>query len=196
MHGGAGAHARCFIRCVPCLVENDAGVIPILTIGYGSRRTADEFVELLHRHGVQYLADVRSRPYSKYRPEFSKDALAAILKRGGIAYVHMGDSLGGMPEDPACRTNGKVDYAKVRRQEWFIRGLERLETGRRGGHRIAIMCAELEPHRCHRARLVGEALAARGVPLGHIDEEGSIITHDEVMERIDADRDAMLFDEG
>jgi uncharacterized protein (DUF488 family) len=96
----------------------------------------------------------------------------------------MGDALGGLPTDPICYTEGKVDYSKVREQDWFVRGLDRLETGCRQGHQIAIMCSELEPHRCHRSKLIGEALVARGIAVGHIDETGTVITHDAAMARV------------
>jgi hypothetical protein len=99
-------------------------------------------------------------------------------------YAFMGDTLGGLPTDPACYTGGKVDYSKVRQRDWFVRGLERLEAGWRSGHRIALMCAEIEPNRCHRTKLLGEALAARNVPIEHIDEEGQLITQQAAMLRL------------
>lgn len=165
--------------------DDKAELKPLLTIGYGSQRSADEFVALLRRHGVAYLIDVRSRPYSKFRPEFSKEPLQAMLQQHGFTYHFMGDSLGGIPDDPACYTNGKVDYDKIRLQDWFIRGLDRLEAGWRAGHRIAIMCAELEAHRCHRSKLVAEALVGRDVPVGHVDEQGKVASHETVINRVD-----------
>lgn len=171
-------------------MENGAGhpgePIALLTIGYGGKRSSQEFVRLLLYFGVRYLVDVRSKPFSKFRPEYSKDALAAILRRHAVAYVYMGDTLGGLPSDPTCYTGGKVDYRKVRERKWFGQGLTRLETGWRGGHRIAIMCAELEPDRCHRSKLIGEALVARGVLVGHIDEEGAVISHGAAMAKLNA----------
>ena len=50
--------------------------IPIYTIGYGSR-SIEQFIEVLQHHKIAYLIDVRSTPYSRYKPEFSKEALAA-----------------------------------------------------------------------------------------------------------------------
>jgi uncharacterized protein (DUF488 family) len=160
------------------------GRMPLLTIGYGGDRSSEEVIELLRRYGVKHLVDVRSRPYSKFRPEFSKDALEAIVRRAGLSYVFMGDSLGGMPSDPSCYVDGKVDYQKVREREWFRHGLDRLEEGWRAGHVLAVMCAELEPERCHRSKLLGEALVERGVPVGHIDGDGTVITHAAVMDRL------------
>ena len=50
--------------------------IPIYTIGYGSR-SLDDFVSVLKTHDIGYLIDVRSAPYSRFKPEFSKNALEA-----------------------------------------------------------------------------------------------------------------------
>jgi len=157
---------------------------PLLTIGYGSQRSFDDFVTLLLNHGVDYLVDVRTKPFSRFRPEFSQEPLAANLRRCGIAYVSLGATLGGRPNDPTCYTNGKVDYGKVRERDWFSEGLSRLVTGWCEGHRIAIMCAELAPERCHRTKLVGEALVAQGVSVAHIDADGDIVSHETVMARL------------
>ena len=156
----------------------------LLTIGYGNQRSFDDFVALLLNYDVNYLVDVRTKPFSKFRPEFSQEPLAKNLKRSGVAYIMLGDALGGHPADPACYTDGKVDYGKVRERDWFIEGLTRLETGWREGHRIAIMCAEASPERCHRTKLVGEALAARGVIVAHIDADGSVVSHEAVIARL------------
>jgi len=56
---------------------------PLITFGYGSR-SQEEALALLARHRVDYLIDVRSVPWSRYRPEFSQDRLAAFLRAHGI----------------------------------------------------------------------------------------------------------------
>lgn len=157
---------------------------PLLTIGYGNQRSFDDFVKLLLSHGVSYLVDVRTKPFSKFRPEFSQEPLAANLRHSGISYVSLGETLGGRPSDPTCYTNGKVDYGKVRERDWFADGLTRLETGWQEGHRIAIMCAEAAPERCHRTKLIAEALTARGVLVAHIDESDVAISHEAAMSRL------------
>lgn len=169
--------------------------MPLLTIGYGGERTSEEFLDLLRRYGVKFLVDVRTKPFSKFRPEFSRENIEFLAKRAGLTYVFMGDTLGGMPADLACYTDSKVDYAKVREKAWFTRGIDRLEQGWKAGHRVALMCAELEPDRCHRSKLVGEALIARGVLIGHIDEDGGVITQQAVLDRLTRGQGA-LFDLG
>ncbi len=155
-----------------------ASAVSILTIGYGNR-SADDFLKLLRRYDVAVLADIRSKPFSRFRPRFSKHALAGILEEAGVGYVFMGETLGGRPVDPGCYTDGVVDYAKVRGREFFKRGLEELGA-LAAEKRVVIMCAELQPRRCHRAALVGAALVERGVEVRHIDERGELVGQEEI----------------
>jgi uncharacterized protein (DUF488 family) len=154
---------------------------PILTIGYGAR-SMFEFLDALAAANVEYLVDVRSAPYSTFKPEFSKHALATALGERGIRYVFMGDSLGGKPDDPELRDElGRIDDERLRLRPAFHAGLERIEAGWEGGCRIALMCAEGKPQACHRTKLVAEELVANGVPVAHVDERGEIRSHAEVM---------------
>jgi hypothetical protein len=85
--------------------------IPIYTIGYGNR-SLDSFIATLQQYQIAYLVDVRTAPYSRFKPEYSKEALAAALQAKGIRYLFLGDKLGGRPPDPTCYTDGKVDYER------------------------------------------------------------------------------------
>lgn len=155
----------------------------LLTIGYGAR-SFGQFLAALQAHRIEYLLDVRTSPYSKFKPEFSKEALEAALQRHGIRYVFMGASLGGQPREAACYTDGKVDYDKVRRQPFFQAGLERLRKAHEQRLRLALMCSEGKPEQCHRSKMIGEALAAAGIPVAHIDEDDRLLTHTQVMDRL------------
>ena len=98
--------------------------IPIKTIGYG-KRSLDEFLEVLKQHGIEYLIDVRSLPYSRYKSQFSKPALSKFLDEHNIRYVFMGDKLGGRPKDPSLwNTEGHVDYSKMRKNGVFRSGID------------------------------------------------------------------------
>lgn len=156
---------------------------PLFTIGYGARSFA-EFLAALQAHRIEYLIDIRSAPYSKFKPEFTKEPLEAALKPHGIRYVFMGDTLGGQPKDPNCYTDGKVDYDKVKMKPFFQTGLERLQNAQNQPRRVALMCSEGKPEQCHRTKLIGEALAARGVVLQHIDEDGQLRSQTEVIDRL------------
>ncbi len=153
------------------------------TIGYGAR-TLEQLVAVLKAQQIEYLLDVRSSPYSKFKPEFSKEALETALRARGIRYVFMGDTLGGQPRDPNCYTDGRVDYEKVQRQPFFQSGLERLRKAHEQRLRAALMCSEGRPELCHRSKLIGEALAAAGIPIRHIDEDGQLLTQKQVMDRL------------
>lgn len=159
------------------------GSQPLFTIGYGAR-TLEEFLAALKKNGIEYLIDVRTAPYSKFKPEFSKDLLQYHVERAGIHYLFMGDTLGGQPKDPACHTDGKVDYGKVRAQAAFQSGIERLRKAFEQQRRAALMCSEGKPEQCHRSKLIGEALAAAGIPVCHIDEDGGMLTQTEVIVRL------------
>jgi uncharacterized protein (DUF488 family) len=152
----------------------------IYTVGYGAR-TVDELIDALKQHGIEYLVDVRSQPYSKYNPEFSKSALQERIAQGGIRYVFMGDALGGRPNDRSCYVNGKVDYARLRETTFYRSGIERLHTALDKGLRLALMCSEGKPQECHRSKLIGETLVAENVEVLHIDETGAARTHADVI---------------
>ena len=84
----------------------------LYTIGY-SCFTVDEFCEALKKNEITALVDVRSQPFSKYKPEFNKDNLTLVLKNSGIKYVFLGKELGARTDAPECKINGKVSYYKL-----------------------------------------------------------------------------------
>ena len=144
------------------------------TIGHGNR-TINEFLELLKKYCVDYVIDVRSKPYSKFNPHFNQDELGVTLREHGITYVFMGDNLGGRPKDLSCYTpEGKVDYDKVRLKPFFKEGIERIKTACSKKLSIALMCSEAKPCDCHRTKLIGEALSSLDIDLQHINERGKL----------------------
>ena len=157
--------------------------IPIYTIGYGSRSIA-ELIEMLHQHKIAYLIDVRSAPYSRYKPEFSKDPLEAELIKQGIRYVFMGDTLGGRPDDETCYVNGNVDYEKIKAAEFYQRGIQRLHTAFTQQQRVVLMCSEGKPEECHRCKLIGATLTTQDILVIHIDENGEQLTQEKVIDRL------------
>lgn len=147
----------------------------IFSIGHGGRTVAG-LIDDLRRHDVGYLIDVRSAPYSRYQPEFSRDPLRAELERQGLGYVYLGDALGGRPADPACYDDaGAVDYARCRARPAFRAGIERLLVAHGKGLRVCLLCAEAKPAHCHRTRLVSAALEAHGLDVAHILGDGTLV---------------------
>ncbi|HSG17244.1 MAG TPA: DUF488 domain-containing protein [Anaerolineae bacterium] len=156
----------------------------IYTVGYGAR-SIEEFLALLEEWGIVFLLDVRSKPYSRYKPDFSKDALERHLKGKGFRYVFMGDTLGGQPADPECYTpDGKVDYAVCRGKPFFQEGIGRLQQAWQQGHSVVLMCSEGKPEQCHRSKLIGPALEDAGIDVMHIDEKDRPLSQEEVMLRV------------
>ena len=157
--------------------------IPIYTIGYGSR-SIEVFLEVLHLHQFAYLIDVRSAPYSRYKPAFSKAALEAELQRHGIRYIFMGDTLGGHPDNADCYVNGKVDYERVKTTADYRRGIERLRNAFAQQRRVVLMCSEGKPEDCHRSKLIGATLTAEDILVHHIDENDELQTQETIIERL------------
>jgi uncharacterized protein DUF488 len=62
--------------------------IIVLTIGH-STRAIEEFICLLHAHGVSGVTDVRTVPRSRHNPQFNADSLPGSLKKAGLGYVHL-----------------------------------------------------------------------------------------------------------
>lgn len=156
---------------------------PIFTIGYGNR-SIDDFTELLKQNSVEYLVDVRSAPYSRYNPDFSKTALQNTMKNNQIGYLFLGQQLGGRPQDPTCYTaDGRVDYDVCESKAFYQAGIERLRKASEGEHTVALMCSELKPHECHRSKLIGRTLDRLGIEVKHIDENGQIVAHNAVIDR-------------
>lgn len=154
----------------------------IYTIGH-SNHSIEQFISLLKQHGITAVADVRSVPYSRFHPQFNKDALASSLKEAGIAYVFLGKELGARPEDPACYENGKVDFNRVEARQEFKHGLERIIKSMEK-YRVALMCAEKEPLDCHRTILVSRNLKRLGVGIKHILPNGTIEDHRDAETRL------------
>jgi uncharacterized protein (DUF488 family) len=158
--------------------------VPIFTIGYGAREI-DAFIAALQQQRIEFLLDVRSRPYSRYKPDFSKDALEAHLRRAGIRYVFLGDALGGRPADPTCYdADGKVVYAAVEQRAFYREGLARVAHAYELGRRVALMCSEGKPEMCHRSKLIGKSLSQRGIPVAHIDEHDELVSQEDVLPRL------------
>lgn len=155
--------------------------IPLYTIGHGTR-PAEEFLDLLKANAITYLIDVRSKPYSRYNPQYNRERLRQFLQQHGITYVFMGDSLGGKPKDPLCYDNhNRVDYTKVKDKAFFKAGIQRLKTAYHKDLKAAIMCSESKPLECHRTHLISKALYKDGMLITHIDEKGRLISHSELM---------------
>ena len=92
---------------------------PIFTVGH-SNHSPDVFAQLLVRHGVDEVVDVRSAPYSRYTPQFNHEPLQRALEDLGITYAYLGGELGGRPADRSCYdADGRVSYDRVADTDQF-----------------------------------------------------------------------------
>lgn len=155
---------------------------PLYTIGH-SNHPVDRFIVVLRQNGVTAVADVRSAPYSRHAPQFSREALRAQLGRQGIDYVFLGQELGGRPSDETCYVDGRVDFRRVARTSAFRAGLARLVTGTHT-RTVAVMCAEGDPLRCHRTILVCRHLRGRVPGIVHVLADGSLEPHADAERRL------------
>ena len=145
----------------------------IYTVGH-SNGPADRLLELLQQHAITAVADVRSRPYSKFSPQFNREQLAPVLKAAGVEYVFLGNELGARSADPACYRNGRAQYALIAKTAVFESGIARLQAGMEN-FRLAIMCAEKEPLGCHRSMLIARYLHERNFDVRHILDRKSVV---------------------
>jgi uncharacterized protein (DUF488 family) len=126
------------------------------TIGH-STRAIEDFALLLKTHGIELVVDVRRWPSSRRYPHFRREELAASLNTSGIEYIWHGD-LGGFrkPSTDSQNTGWRVGtfraYADFMLTPEFERIMQEMEQ-LAGNKRIAIMCAEAVPWRCHRQLL-------------------------------------------
>jgi len=141
------------------------------TIGYGDY-PIELFLYILQKTGIDTIIDVRSSPYSKYNFFFNRDNLEKILVKNQIDYRYMGDKIGGRYSNPSLFfPDGTVNYQKVQNTELFQEGISQVLSIISSGKKIALMCAEKEPERCHRFALISKILQLREVKVIHIRPE-------------------------
>jgi uncharacterized protein (DUF488 family) len=142
----------------------------IYTIGH-STRSLDDFVAILKSFEIEMVCDIRTIPKSRRNPQFAGDVLQQGLAEHGIEYVHL-KGLGGLrharkdSRNAGWRNDSFRGYADYMQTEEFTQAVEDLIHLAKE-KRVAIMCAEAVPWRCHRS-LVGDALLVRGVEVEDI----------------------------
>ncbi|QEH33185.1 hypothetical protein OJF2_16820 [Aquisphaera giovannonii] len=135
------------------------------TIGYGGRPPS-EFLDLLRRHGVRTVADVRLRPdrasmgtYTRSRD--AQKGIAGLLGSAGIAYEPIVE-LGNVFLDWA-------DWRGPYRQllegagDLLCARLDSLEAP------FCLLCAEKRHADCHRTLIAEHLVARRGWSVEHIE---------------------------
>jgi len=160
--------------------EDDWSEGAVFTLGHSTLPIAS-FIAVLEAYGIERLVDIRTIPRSPHNPQFNDTALAKSLKAQCVEYVHL-KALGGLrrPRKDSLNTGwrnesfrGFADYMQTEEFEGALSVLIRMSRERR----VAIMCAEAVPWRCHRS-LVADALSVRGVPVVEILSESNWRMHE------------------
>ena len=108
----------------------------LYTIGH-SNHPIERFLVLLAKHEIAVVVDVRSRPGSRYNPQFNRGRLETALSGAGIEYLWRGRFLGG-------RGDVSVNAPEFARDMDEVLALAREQN-------VAIACSEGKPQSCHRA---------------------------------------------
>ena len=142
----------------------------VWTVGH-SNVAVEVLLETLGAAGVEVVCDIRRFPMSRRNPQFNREAMAASLAGAGIEYQHWVNLGGRRPPDEDSMNlglrdagfRGFADYMWTPEFDAALAALMELATSRR----VAVMCAEALPWRCHRS-LLSDALVARGVEVRHL----------------------------
>jgi hypothetical protein len=154
----------------------------IYTVGH-STHTITFFLDLLNHFGINYLADVRSLPASRFNPQYNKKSLARSLEDYGIRYHHFGEEFGARQSAPdLLDEEGKVDFSKMRASVKFKAGIEQLKKDTGEGYVIALMCSESDPLSCHRFSMISPAL--KEFEVKHILKDVSAVNQAQLEEQL------------
>ncbi len=149
------------------------------TIGYEKFRVQD-FIAALHLARVEMLIDVRDVPLSRKRG-FSKTALAAMLDKNGIAYMHLkglGDPKLGRQaaragqHDQFRRIFGNHMATEVAQRD-LGRAVELIQA-----RPCCLMCFEQEHGNCHRSIVAHHIAERTGLRLHHLSINDLISAHE------------------
>jgi len=154
------------------------------TIGH-SVHTLEDFIHILKDNNVNYVIDIRSRPYNNYVRHFNRGFLSEKLKEHNIFYLYLGKELGDKCVNrDLLSSNGKVDFEKVSRTLKFNNGINKIIEKLEVGYNISLMCSEGDPYKCHRFVLISHALSKKGISIRHILKDRSIISNEMLEEKL------------
>lgn len=155
----------------------------VYTIGH-SNLELDELISVLKEHGISWVADVRSAPYSRRLPQFNRRPFAAALNAAGIRYLFLGDKIGGKPPEGTADdswSQGKLKPILVSRLSGTPRWAEGMaalasavKTLDREGSVGCILCSEGDASNCHRSLIAFELeQTTPGLVVHHIKPGGA-----------------------
>lgn len=151
----------------------------IYTIGH-STYTLEDFMNILQKHGIKVVVDVRRFPGSKRYLWFNKENLEKELGNHGIDYTHF-EALGGrrkvLLNSPNNRWRndafrGYADYMETADFEKAIKRLEDIALERL----VVYMCSEAVWWSCHRS-MISDFLKAQGWTILHVMNNPQTVEH-------------------
>lgn len=126
----------------------------IYTVGHGAA-SLQLFRNILEAAEIALVVDVRTHPYSRWHPQYSRKELSNSLGQWSIEYDWKGANLGGRGE------NARFDET--------VHELAVLASKRT----IALLCSEKSPDECHRKTMLAPAFQAHGVDVVHLLQDGT-----------------------
>lgn len=121
----------------------------VYSIGHSNVSLAG-FAKRLVAYKIDRVIDVRTKPYSRWCPQFNKDQLAYALAELDINYDWRGSSMGGKAVN--------VGYDEA--IQWVF---DRAEY-----ENIVVMCSEGNYRKCHRFTMLTPSFEALGAEIVHI----------------------------
>ncbi len=121
----------------------------IFGIGH-SNVPREKLLERLQAYGINRVVDVRTKPYSRFSPQYNRNAFDLCLATNNIIYDYRGLNLGGLGEN--------VDYQQTLEEIVALAGSEN----------VALMCSEKDYRKCHRYTMLAPDIELLGKTLEHI----------------------------
>lgn len=145
------------------------------------------FASLLRKWSIEQVVDVRSIPYSRHVPHFNYEVIRRKLAQSGFDYLYLGNQLGSHNSRMRNSSESLSDYRRQIANDAFDDGMAQL-LEHMDAQRVAIMCVECDPYRCHRHSILAAELAKVGVTTQHILKNGQVRSaFDAPMARVVAD---------
>jgi len=157
-----------FRPALELLEDREGAKFIIYTIGYEGK-TVSNFIDILQKHGIKLLVDVREIPLSR-KDGFSKTKLKEMLDKVGIEYVSFKEL--GAPKDLRHELRDKsIRFEEFKRlyKDYLNKHLDaikRLENLAKSKP-TAIMCYEKDWRVCHRS-IIAEYLKRDGFEVIHL----------------------------
>lgn len=129
----------------------------ILTFGYGNRKNYELFLDYLQRFDVKYVVDVRIRPRAWSRKWYG-DQIHFFCNSNNIQYIN---------KNVLGNTSGKENWIPPDQEQAEVALREIAEIAR--SSTVLLLCAEMNPNRCHRKDVADCLGKLASVPVKHLE---------------------------